>query len=519
MILFFFPLVFAQNFNQQKLSDDELITLTQKAAFDFFWNEANPNNGLIKDRNTQWSQCSIASVGFGLTAICIGVDHNWVSREDARKRILNTLRTFWNYPQGSSSSSVIGYKGFFYHFINMNTCTRDGNCELSSIDTGLLLAGILYAKQFFTNDDPDEIQIRSLADSIYYRINWTWMCNNSVSLTMGWTPESGFIQARWVGYNEAMILYILALGAPNSTMGISSWNRWTQGYEFKTYYGFTYVIFPPLFGHQYSHCWIDFRNIIDQVMGFVGFTYFENSRRATLAQREYCIANPGKFQGYGSNLWGLTAGDGPNGYIARGAPPAQNDDGTISPTASISSMPFTPNESMQVMRYMYDNYKNYIWTNYGFCDAFNLKFNWWDKDVIGIDQGPIIIMLENYKTQRVWNLFMQNPDIQRGLQKAGFNKITAVAEVKNIPKSFSLTNYPNPFNPETTIKYSIPKKLYVTIKIYNSLGQMIKTLIEGNIGPGDYSISFIATNLPCGIYFVKMVTDKTELTNKVIFLK
>jgi hypothetical protein len=525
-------MVFGQNAKQKRISNDELIELTQKAAFDYFWNEANPSNGLIRDRSQSGSPCSIAATGFGLTAICIGVDHSWVSRETAKNRVLTTLRTFWEKPQGSSKTGMIGYKGFFYHFLDMQNCSRTWDCELSSIDTGLLLAGILFAKQYFSLNDSTENQIRALADSIYYRVDWEWMMDwngmssTALAISMGWKPESGFLSSYWVGYNEGMILYVLALGAKNKRMDGSSWNAWTKGYSWQTHYGYSFINFPPLFGHQFSHCWIDFRNIQDEYVKNKGITYFENSKRATLAQREYCIANPKGFSGYGAKLWGLSPCDGPDkpssgffGYIARGAPPAMNDDGTIAPSASISSMPFTPTESMAVMRYMYDTYKNNIWTKYGFGDAFNIKANWWDGDVLGIDQGNMIIMLENYMNQNVWNLFMKNTNIQTGLQKAGFEKITSVINKNNIPDSYALENYPNPFNPETNIIFSIPKRSFITINVFNSIGQKVSTLVDGVIEPGRKTILFNGSGLPTGIYIVKMNSDFNLLSKKIIMVK
>jgi len=292
---------------------------------------------------------------------------------------------------------------------------------------------------------------------------------------MGWRPETGFIRSRWIGYNEAMILLLLGLGANDNAdteaqraSGIlpaeeakelptgrrqhdgpagsqyapirglgrapelagrallpEFWNEWTRGYQWKTSYGQSFVHFPPLFGHQYSHCWIDFRGIADDYMRGKGIDYFENSRRATLAQRAYCVANPGRFKGYGELVWGLTACDGPGfgkfrAYSARGAPPPENDDGTIAPTAAGGSLPFAPEICIPTLRHFYALYRPNIWTRYGFCDAFNLTADWWDTEVLGIDQGPILIMIENYRTGRVWKTFMKAIEIQRGLRNAGF---------------------------------------------------------------------------------------------------
>jgi hypothetical protein len=407
-------------------SNDDFLEYLQVTAFDFFWFEANPANGMIRDRTQPTSPASIAAIGFGLSAICIGVDHRWIAREQAADRVLRTLQTLFSSPQGPQKTGAIGHKGWFYHFLDFETATRFRNSELSSIDTALLHAGVLDAREFFSRDTDHEKTIRSLADKIFDRIDWRWMLNGGDTLSMGWHPETGFISARWTGYNEASILYLLGLGAksPNA-LEPKHWQAWTKTYQWRTSHGFSFIHFPPLFGHQYSACWIDFREIADDYTARKGITYFENSRRATLAQREYCIANPQNFPGYGADIWGLTACDGPgkngaHGYMARGAPPAENDDGTIAPTAPGGSLPFAPRECIAALRAMYDRYREQIWCSYGFRDAFNLKQNWWDEDVLGIDQGPILLMAENLRTGRVWKRMKENAVLQRGLKRAGF---------------------------------------------------------------------------------------------------
>lgn len=409
---------------QSFASDDDFLEYLQHTAFDYFWYEANPTNGLVRDRSQPLSVASIAATGFGLTGIGIAVDHGWITRIAGRDRTLALLRTLWEKPQGTAPAGTIGYRGWFYHFLDMNTGVRAWNSELSSIDTALLLAGVLYARQYFNGSDTNEATLRSLASSIYDRVDWQWMANGQNSLAHGWTPESGFLAYQWIGYNEAMILYLLGLGAATNPVPPAAWTTWTSGYWWQTSYGYSFVHFPPLFGHQYSHCWVDFRHIADSYMQAKASTYFENSRRATLAQRQYCIANPQQF-GYTSNVWGLTACDGPGppgffGYIARGAPPAENDDGTIAPTAAGGSLPFAPEVCLPTLRHLYTQFRTNIWTGYGFRDAFNLRANWWDSDVLGIDQGPILIMAENYRSQKVWQVFAQNPEVQRGLAAAGF---------------------------------------------------------------------------------------------------
>lgn len=511
----------AASFAQPAMSDSVFLDLVQRASFDFFWQEANASNGLIKDRSASGAPCSIASVGFGLTAIAVAIEHGWITREQGRERVLNTLKTFWTKPQGRETSGRIGYKGFFYHFLDMNTGLRTWNSELSSIDTALLLAGILDMKQYFTNTDAAENDIRALADSIYYRVDWNWMRNFQPNLTLGWHPETGFINAWWGGYNEAMIMTLLGIGSPTHPIPATAWNAWTSGYQWQTQYGQTYVIFPPLFGHQYSHCWIDFRNLQDAYMRGKGIDYFENSRRATLAARAYCIANPRGHKGYGENVWGITACDGPTGYAARGAPPAQNDDGTIAPTAAASSIPFTPQESLAAMRYMYDTYRAQLWMKYGFRDAFNLNANWWGPDVIGIDEGPIVLMIENYRTGKVWQRFMQNADVQRGLEKAGFTRVNAVAEPPTTsPAAFQLMqNFPNPFNPTSTIRFSLPQREHVVLTLFDLAGREVQQLLARELPAGEHTVTFNARGLASGIYFYKMEAGAFRQIRKAVLMR
>lgn len=409
-------------------NDEAFLDYMQQTAFDYFWYEANPTNGLIKDRSTENSPCSIAANGFGFSAICVAIERGWITREQGRERTLLTLKTYANLPQGDAEDGTAGYKGWFYHFLDMNSGVRVWKCELSSIDTALLLGGVLHAREFFTGEDAEEKEIRRLANLLVNRLDWRWMMNGQDTLTMGWHPEKGFIESRWQGYNEAMLLYLLGLGVSNNPLPADSWKAWTRTYKWETHYGLSFVPFPPLFGHQYSHVWIDFRGTKDDYLRPHGLDYFENSRRATLAQQAYAKANPLKHQGYSSLVWGLTACDGPGrdkflGYSARGTPPIENDDGTIAPTAAGGSFAFTPEISLPTLRHFYDEYREQIWTVYGFRDAFNLTADWWGPDVIGIDQGPILLMIENHRSGSVWRKFMQSPEIKRGMERAGFRPL------------------------------------------------------------------------------------------------
>ncbi|MGH8021989.1 MAG: glucoamylase family protein, partial [Limisphaerales bacterium] len=409
-------------------SDDAFMDYVEEANFDFYWYTANPANGLVPDHTTDGapdgSPCSIFAVGLGLTAIGIGVDHGWITRAEGAARVLTTLNTFWNGPQGTNETGEIGYQGWFYHFLDMNTATRSGSSELSSIDTTFLLAGILYAKQYFDGTNSTETSIQTMAGSIFNRVNWRWFAPDipgTNAVRMGWLPETGFsTYGDWKGYNEGMLIYLLGMGASSGALPAACWNYWTSGYDWGNYYGESFVIFPPLYGHEYSHCWVDFRHIGDAYMNGENSTYFENSHRAALAQQAYCIADPGGWRGYGADIWGLTASDDPSGYFVHGAPPDDHDNGTISPTAVGGAMSFAPEIALPTLKTFYSEGRAKVWTAFGFVDAFNFSANWFDTQELGIDQGPILIMIENYRNQKVWQTFMQNPEIQRGLEQAGF---------------------------------------------------------------------------------------------------
>lgn len=421
----------------------------ERRTFNWFWERTDATTGLTPDRWPTKSFSSVAAIGFALTAYPVGVERGYVARADAAQRTLNTLRFMYNAPQGSQPANVTGYKGFFYHFLDMQTGFRFERVELSTIDTSLLLGGILFAQSYFTGSDATETAIRAYADSIYQRVDWAWAIQKPNVVSMGWHPETGWINADWRGYDEGMIVYILALGSPTHPITPASWADWTSTYVWGNFYGQTHVNFAPLFGHQYSHIWIDFRGIKDAYMRGKGIDYFENSRRATISQRLYAIANPGQWRDYGANVWGLTAGDGPfdttmvvDGrsrqfwtYRARGAAANEiQDDGTIAPTAAGGSVPFAPEITIPALIAMREKYGENLFTNYGFVDDFNptlitgtsrygrivAGIGWFDTDFLGIDQGPIIAMIENYRSDLIWKTMRKNPYIVAGLKKAGF---------------------------------------------------------------------------------------------------
>src|SRR6266446_6895154 len=313
------------------LPDEDLLDWLQRAAFEYFLHETNPVNGLVADTTRNGAPASIAVVGFALSTYPIAVERGWISREQAAVRIGITLRFFWNSPQGAQADAT-GYKGFYYHFLDLQTGRRTWTCELSLMDTALLLAGVLTAAVYFTEITQSETEIRELADALYRRADWLWAQDDKSSLTQGWKPESGFLHYGWEGYNEAILLYVLALASPTHPLPSTSYSAWTSTYQWENIYGHDVLYAGPLFIHQFSHAWIDFRGIRDRFMREKCSDYFENSRKTTHLQREYARRNPHNFNGYEEDCWGFTAGDGPcvptvrvdgkdrqcSGYIARG---------------------------------------------------------------------------------------------------------------------------------------------------------------------------------------------------------
>ena len=438
-------------------ADNAFLDSLQRDTFRFFWDTTNPKNGLVPDRAPSPSFSSVAAVGFGLTTYLIGIERGYVSRQQAAERVLTTLRFFTSAPQGPDPINVAGHKGFFYHFLDMQSGLRFKTVELSTIDTALLLAGVLSCQTYFDQNNATETEIRKLADDLYKAADWTWFQTRAPLVSMGWHPETGFIKSDWQGYDEAMILYVLALGSPTHPVGPEVWPAWSRSYEWMTFYEQEHVNFEPLFGHQYSHCWIDFRGIQDQYMRGKGIDYFENSRRATYANRAYCIANPTKWQDYSANIWGLTACDGPkdtlaNGrqffsYRARGAS-AQRivDDGTIAPTAAGGSMAFAPEICLPALRTMKAKYGSRLYSQYGFLDAFNPTYRyrsssangpttngWFDRDYLGIDQGPILIMAENLRSN-----FCLEPDAEKPIHQKRTNPRRIYGGLAEISTLFDL---------------------------------------------------------------------------------
>jgi hypothetical protein len=422
-------------------SDAEMLAELRRVNFKYFLDQWNDRTGLIADKTEAGSPASIAAVGLGLSAYVVGVERNLISRIEAVDRTLTVLRFFEASPQGPEPDAT-GYRGFYYHFIDMETGRRAWKCELSTIDTAILIAGVLTAASYFDRDDAEETEIRKLAESLYGRVDWNWALNGKTTMTHGWNPESGFLPYRWdQGYSEAHILYVLALGSPTFPIRPDGYHKWTSTFEWKEFYGRSHFYAGPLFIHQLSQMWLDCRGIKDEMNRKVGIDYFENSRRATYVQREYGIENPHGFAHYSKNGWGLTASDGPGpavltldgtrkeffGYIARGAPLGP-DDGTISPWAVAASLPFAPEIVVETLHHAIERLDLKRRSPYGFDASFNPTYpeksrnsnGWVSPWIFGLNQGPIILMIENHASGLIWKTIRKCPPIVEGLRRAGF---------------------------------------------------------------------------------------------------
>jgi hypothetical protein len=418
---------------------DQDLDRLQATTLQYYLREANPANGLIRDKTQHGAPCSIAAVGLALATVPVLVERGVISREFAPEIALRRLRFFRDSPHGPEPDAT-GYKGFYYHFLDMRSGRRVWECELSTIDSALLFAGMLTCAAYFDGDTEEEKEIRQIADALYRRADWQWALNGGAALSHGWRPESGFIPYRWTGYDEGLLLYILGLGSPTFALPPESYTAYCSTYKWETIYGREVLYSGPLFTHQLSHLWIDFRGLRDAFMRERGSDYFQNSRVATYIHREYAIHNPQEFAGYGEFCWGITATDGPgwvkrtvNGihreffdYYARGVPNGP-DDGTIAPWVVVASLPFAPEIVIPTVRAM-ARLDIGMTNRYGFKPSFNQTYEvpdsptgWWISPFhFGIDQGPVILMIENYRTGLIWNIMRKSPYVVVGLRRAGF---------------------------------------------------------------------------------------------------
>ena len=411
----------------------------QRNTFDYFWSQANPANGLIADNTAPGNvPASIAGCGMALSTYVVGVECGYVARVEAVERVLATLRFFWESPHGPEPDAT-GYMGFYYHFLDVATGRRTWRSELSTIDTAILLAGVLTAAAYFDGDAPGEREIRALGDALFRRADWNWARNEGPAVTHGWRPERGFLRYRWTGYNEALMLYVLGLGSPSHPLPTASYDAWTETYRWKKIYDIEYLHAGPFFIHEMSHIWIDLRGIQDDYMRERGIDYFENSRRAAYVQRAYAVRNPRGFKGYNEDCWGITASSGPGpatrtvdgrtrrfyGYHARGAPFGP-DDGTLAPWATVAALPFAPEIVLPAIEHYFEGYPEMV-TEHGITCSFNPTFRdgsarhgWVSGGHYSLDQGPVVLMIENYRSGLIWRLMRRCGPIVRGLTRAGF---------------------------------------------------------------------------------------------------
>ena len=418
-------------------SDEDLLDWLHRAAFAYFRQTVNPANGLVADTTRDGAPCSIAVTGFALTCWLVAADRGWIAREEALALVLAALR-FFHTSEQSENPEATGYKGFYYHFLDMERGKRVWQCELSIVDTAFLVAGMLAASVYFTRTTPAETEVRELAATLYRRVDWQWAQTSTHAVFHGWKPKCGFLHYGWYGYSEATIVYILGLGSPDHPLPRESYRGWTSTYQWENLYGHDFLYAGPLFIHQFAHAWIDFRGIRDEFMREKRSDYFENSRRAIRIQREYAIRNPRGYAGYGEDCWGLTAGDGPgtkevkidgkvrrfSGYAARGVPYGP-DDGTLSPPAVLASVPFAAEIALPAMRHMLATYPG-IATEDRLPSGFNPTLQsagpggWISEGCFGLDQGLIVLMIENHRSEMIWKLMRTCPWVRTGLRRAGF---------------------------------------------------------------------------------------------------
>lgn len=409
----------------------------QREAFGYFLNATNLTNGLVGDTTRPGSPSSIAVVGFALSAYPVGVERGWIARADAVARILTALE-FFEASDQSGGTSASGFRGFYFHFLDMTTGQRAWESELSSIDTALLIVGMLTAAQYFDGELAEEVRLRTLAERLYFKVDWNWARREDGALSQGWKPECGFLNYGWDGYDEALLLYALALGSPTHPLLGKGFEVWTLTYQWENLYGVDFLYAGPLFIHQFSHAWIDFRGIRDRFMREKDCDYFENSRRAVHVQRQYAIRNPRGFEAYGQDRWGLSAGEGPGappqsvagrnqafyGYAARGVPWGP-DDGTIAGSATLASIVFAPEMTLAAMRDMVQHGSpdpTQVLTASGFNETARPsgEGGWISPGKFGLDQGMIVLMLENFRTGLIWRLLRSCPWIRQGLCAADF---------------------------------------------------------------------------------------------------
>lgn len=504
-----------------EMNEEELLTSIQKATFRYFWDYGHPVSGLTREVSGSGNTCTSGGTGFGLMTIMVGTDREFVSRDSAAARVLKIL----SFLQDSSTR----YHGAWPHWINGETgetipfSMYDDGGDI--VETAYLVQGLLTIRQYFTLDNAVETEIRNRATELWETVEWDWYRRNPYGIVLywHWSPNYDWrMNMPVIGFNECMIVYLLAIASPThpvpSSLYYEGWAASPNYTNGNSYYGYKQWVGKPyggpLFFTHYSFLGFDPRDKQDQFCN-----YFENNRNISLIHRAYCMENPKQHAGYDSLVWGLTASYNPWGYSAH--EPFTNDNGTITPTAAISAMPYTPNESIATLKHFYYQFGDRLWGEFGFKDAFNLNQNWFAEIYVSIDQGTIVPMIENYRTELCWNMFMQNTEIQDMLQAVGFTGVEDYSMPTTRPKKFTLMqNYPNPFNTQTVIKFGLPEESIVTIEIFNLRAEKVETLLNKTKKPvGFYSVNFDAKNLPSGMYFYRIKTNNLSQMRKMLLLK
>ncbi len=504
------------------MTEDQLLSSVQEAMFRYFYDYGHPTSGLARERNGAGNseKCATGATGFGLMSIMVGADRGFITRDSAASRVHKILQFLQN--------NCTKYHGAWSHWIHGSTgetipfSQYDDGGDL--VETSYLIQGVLTVRQYFNLNNTIENEIRNLATLMWEGVEWDWYRQTPSSnfIFWHWSPNYGWtMNMPVVGFNEAMIVYLLAIASPTHSVPASLYyNGWASPVSYvngNTYYGYMQWVGPayggPLFFTHYSFLGFDPRNKSDQFCD-----YFENNRHISLIHREYCIDNPLSHVGYDSLVWGLTASDEPGGYSAHA--PYSNDNGTISPTAAISAMPYTPQESIASLKHFYYVLGPDLWGEFGFRDAFNPGQNWYASSYIGIDQGPMVIMMENYRTHLCWNMFMSNPEIPQMLSAIGW---TVGLEDQNNPSNLTYElqqNYPNPFNAGTLIRFTLAKKIKVSLEIYNVLGQRVMSVYQGQeLNAGEHKVQIQKNDLSSGIYFYRLQADNFIDTKKMIILR
>ncbi|MCU7504566.1 MAG: T9SS type A sorting domain-containing protein [Ignavibacteria bacterium] len=510
------------------LNDDEMLSMVEESTFRYFWDYAHPSSGMARERTGSANTVTTGGSGMGIMAILTGIERGFITREQGisrMKRILNFL-TLADKFHGALPHWMDGSTGKVIPFSQY-----DNGGDL--VETAFLMQGLLAARQYFNKNTTDEDIIRVLSTALWEGVEWNWYLKDASStlLFWHWSPNYAWqINMALQGWNETMITYLLAIASPTHSIPASDYeNGWASGSSYKngkSYYGYPLYVgwdyFGPLFFAHYSYLGFDPRGKKDKYAN-----YFINNRNATLINRAYCIDNPKKFTGYNENTWGLTASDDPEtGYAAH--QPVQVDNGTIAPTAALSSMPYTPNESIAALKNFYHTYGAKLYGPYGFKDAFNVQKNWFDNNYLAIDQGPIVVMIENYRSELLWKNFMANSEISPMLAKIGFVEDTTTVSVKEGVQSvrtFELKgSYPNPFNSATTIEFMIPARQKVEAFVYDMLGRKVATLLNKEMQQGKNRVSWNGRNernenVSSGIYIYTIRSGGKQLTGKMILQK